>query len=88
MKKGTGIKRALDVIPSSELSQLPTGALLARLKRLRRCFERFEDVDDLTSDELESVQDKILCKSDERWKAAYDDLKIILDGREHKRNMV
>ena len=87
MKKRTGIKKALDIIPKSELSQLSTGALLARLKRLRWCLEKPEDASDLTPDELEGVQDKILFKSDERWKQAYADLKSVLNTREHKSNI-
>lgn len=87
MKKRTGIKKALDIIPASELSQLSTGALLARLKRLRWCLEKPEDASDLTKDEIESIKEKILFKSDERWKQAYVDLKSVLNSREHKSNM-
>lgn len=87
MKKRTGIKRAVDVISLPELSQLPTGALLARLKRLSWCLEQPEDAADYAPDELEGVQDKILFKSDKRWKQAYKDVKSILDTREHKHNM-
>jgi len=87
MKKRSGIKRALEVIPTEELSHLSTGSLLARLKRLRWCYEKPEDANDLTLEEITSVQDKILFKSDERWKQAYADVKLILDTREHKSNM-
>lgn len=87
MKKRAGIKKALDIVPSTELSTLSTGALLARLKRLRWCLESPESASDFTSKELESVQDKLLFKSDERWKQAYADVKSILATREHKSNM-
>ena len=87
MKKRSGVKRALEIIPSSELESLSTGALLARLKRLRWCFEDSGSADDLTAEELESVKHMILFKSDKTWKQAYKEIKSILDCREHKQNM-
>lgn len=86
MKKRSGVKRALQIIPTSELEGLPTGALLARLKRLRWCLESPE-LTDLTLGELESVKYMILFKSEETWKQAYTDVKSILDVRENKPNM-
>ena len=83
MKKRSGVRRAVDIIARSELESLLTGALLARLKRLRWCMETPDAANDLTIEELKSVQDKILFKSDPRWKQAYGDLKSILDTREH-----
>ena len=82
MKKRNGHKRALPVVAREELEQLPTGALLARLKRLRWCEEddRFSD---LMPHELAMVEGKILYKKDALWKAAYSDLKAILATREH-----
>ena len=39
MKKGHGLKRALPALSREQLEALPTGALLARLKRPRWCEE-------------------------------------------------
>lgn len=80
-----GLKRAMDVIPRSELQDLPTGALLARLKRLRWC-EDTSDWSDLSKEEIASVDGQILFKSDPRWHQAYADLKAILQSREHLSN--
>jgi len=65
---------------------MSTGALLARLKRLRWCYENPDAANDLTEDEFHSAAHKILFKSDPRWKAAYGDVKAVLATREHKRN--
>ena len=87
MKKRHGIHRALEVIPASQLSNMSTGALLARLKRLHWCYETPDAANDLTEDERQSVAHKILFKSDPRWKVAYQDMKTILATREHKANI-
>jgi len=65
-----------------ELETLPTGALLARLKRLRWCEESRAD-SDLSDEEVASVAGSILFKEDAAWRAAYTDLKQVLVGREH-----
>jgi len=83
MKKRNGIKRALDEISFSDLESFPTAALLARLKRLRFCYENPKALSDFTDEELESVKDKILFKSDPRWQQAYADLKQILAQRDN-----
>lgn len=85
MKKARGLKKALAVVSLSELSTQPTRALLARLQKLRWC-EDHPDLSDYTKEELQSVEDKIFFKSDEKWKTAYRDLKSILDEREHIEN--
>ena len=87
MKKHIGIKKAVSDVPATVLQGMPTGALLARLKRLRWCIEDPEAVSDYTAEELASVAEKILFKSDPRWQEAYKDVKAILDTREHKTNM-
>ena len=84
MKKRHGTDRALEVIPAGELSGMSTGAVLARLKRLRWCYETPEAANDLTEEERQSVAHKILFKSDPRWQVAYQDVKVILATREHK----
>ncbi len=82
MKKGNGHKRALPVMERAELEQMPTGALLARLKRLRWC-EDDPEYSDILPDELAKVEGQILYKCDTLWKTAYSDLKEILATREH-----
>ncbi len=68
-----------------ELEKLPTGALLARLKRLRWC-EDSPDKSDLSEAEIASVDGQILFKSDALWQSAYADLKDVLASRENLRN--
>ena len=82
MKKMHGTARAVEPIPVNELEQMPTGALLARLKRLRWC-EDGQDGSDLSDEEVASVSHLILFKSDEAWKTAFAELKTVLDEREH-----
>lgn len=82
MKKPMGVERALPVIGRADLELLPTGALLARLKRLRWCEEE-PGSSELTPKEIESASGQILFKSDEAWQSAYQDLKEILAGREN-----
>jgi hypothetical protein len=68
-----------------DLEALPTGALLARMKRLRWCEESRQN-SDLSQDEVASVTHLILFKEDAAWRSAYDDLKAILAEREHVEN--
>ena len=82
MKKKSGIHRAMSRMSIEELKALNTKALLARLKRLRFC-EDSPTHSDLTDEEIASVGNLILFKSDPAWATAYRDLKQVLDGREH-----
>ncbi len=82
-KYRSGLKKAVDEIPISELETWSTRKLLGRLKHLRWCYEREEDASDYTREELEQLKDKLLFKSDPGWKKAYRDLKTILAHREH-----
>ena len=82
MKKGYGLARVVPIIERSELDKLPTGALLARLKRLRWC-EDSAKYSDLMEHEITSAAGQILFKDDPRWKAAYADVKSILATREN-----
>ncbi|MEY2883718.1 MAG: hypothetical protein RL490_1442 [Pseudomonadota bacterium] len=68
-----------------DLKSLPTGALLARLKRLRWCEQR-QDVSDMSADEIASASHLILFKDDAAWRTAYAELKEILADREHIEN--
>ena len=85
MKRGHGLARAVAPMRRQELQTLPTGALLARLKRLRWCEEARAD-SDLTDQEVASVAGMILFKEDPAWRLAYADLKYILADREHVEN--
>ena len=60
-------------------SSLPTGALLARLRRLRRC-EESRGQSDFSDDEIGSAAGAILFKADTTWRAAYADLIEVLAG--------
>lgn len=82
MKKGHGLARALPHISLEELSEMPTGALLARLKRLRWC-EDGQEWSDLTGEEVSSASHLILFKSEDAWKKAYSEVKEVLSRREH-----
>lgn len=82
MKKGHGLERAVAPMGRDELAKLPTGALLARLKRLRWC-EDTPDHSDLLPEEIESAVGMILFKTDPAWRSAYGDVKDVLAGREH-----
>ncbi|MEP3051797.1 MAG: hypothetical protein ABJP48_03545 [Erythrobacter sp.] len=82
MKKRYGLARALPYIPREELDQMPTGALLARLKRLRWC-EDDQEKSDLTDDEVSSDSHLILFKSEDTWKTAYAEVKEVLADREN-----
>jgi hypothetical protein len=82
MKKGYGLARSLPHVSREELDQMATGALLARLKRLRWC-EDGQECSDLTDEEVSSVSHLILFKSEDAWKTAYSEVKAVLAGREH-----
>jgi hypothetical protein len=85
MKKGHGLERAVAPMTREELEALPTGALLARLKRLHWCEDR-SDWTDLSQEEIASVPNAILFKEDGAWRMAHADLKAVLAGREHRPN--
>ncbi len=82
MKKGHGLQRALPPLAREQLESMPTGALLARLKRLRWC-EDSPEISDLSEDERATAAHLILFKSDLAWRQAYADLTDILACREH-----
>jgi hypothetical protein len=82
MKKKHGNARALDPLGREALETLSTGALLARLERLRWCEESF-DKSDMSDEEFAAVAGKIVLKDTDAWRRAYREVKAILDGREH-----
>ena len=82
MKKGRGLDRALPVLASDQVDAMPTGALLARLRRLRWC-EDSPELSDLSREAVASAAHLILFKSDPAWRAAHDDVKRALAMRDH-----
>jgi hypothetical protein len=85
MKKGHGLKRALPQLAREQIEAMPTGALLARLKRLRWC-EESRDWSDLSDEQIASAAHLILFKSDPAWQSAYADVREVLGTRENRPN--
>jgi hypothetical protein len=82
MKKRSGLDRALQPIARDQLSDMSTGALLARLKRLQWC-EESREFSALSDEEVAAAESLILFKSDHAWWSAYADVREILGTREH-----
>jgi hypothetical protein len=80
MKKRSGVRRAVSVLPFTALEKMTTKQLLARLARLRHedALERSDvapaDVADCSG---------ILFKQDVQWRTAYTEVKRVLAQREH-----
>jgi hypothetical protein len=85
MKKAHGLKRALKPLARDQLEGMATGALLARLKRLRWCEESRES-SDLTDEEVAAAANLIMFKADSAWCTAYADVREVLGKREHVTN--
>ena len=85
MKKGHGLKRAVQQVERDELESLATGALLARLQRLRRC-EESRECSDLSDEEIATAANLILFKADPAWRTAYTDVRDVLGARDHISN--
>lgn len=64
---------------------MTTGALLARLKRLRLC-EESQELSDLSDEDLLPAAGRILFKSDPAWHTAYIELRDALASRGHVSN--
>jgi len=76
---------SLTICDRSDLEGMHTGSLLARLRRLQQCEESFEH-SDRSGTEMEpdpSETGRIEFKNTSVWRAAYRDVKEILDTREH-----
>jgi hypothetical protein len=82
MKKGHGLRRALPMVGRDQLEGMATGALLARLQRLRWCEENRDD-SDLSDEEIAKAADLILFKADSAWRLAYLDVREVLATRDH-----
>ena len=74
-------RRSVTVISREQLEAMPTRSLLGRLQRLREC-EESADRSDLDSVELGALTG-INFKADPLWSVAYDQVKTILNAREH-----
>lgn len=85
MKKGRGLARGVPLMPRETLEGLATGALLARLKRLRWC-EESRAWSDLSDEAIGAADGLILFKEDPAWNEAHADLKAVLAGRGHVSN--
>jgi hypothetical protein len=82
MKKKRGLGRAVIPLSRQDLEEMPTGALLARLRRLQRC-EEARAYSDLSDEDVASASHLILFKSDASWRLAHVELKTVLAEREH-----
>lgn len=82
MKKRHGVNRALEPVSREALEALPTGALLARLERLRWCEESFA-ASDMSDEEYAGIAGKVVLKDTDTWRQAFADVKAVLDRREH-----
>ena len=85
MKKRLGLTRALPQISREQLERMATGALLARLKRLRWC-EESRECSDLSDQEVASTRSFILFKDDPAWGLAYADVRGVLATRDNVPN--
>lgn len=76
--------RTVKPIALEELNKLHTGSLLARLKLLRSLQDSF-DLSDWLSEESDAIEAAglIAFKETAIWKAAFSDVKSLLDDREH-----
>lgn len=75
--------RALPYLHPDQLAQVATNRLLARLDSLRKCHECVEQ-SDFCPKAVQQVRG-ILFKDSDEWRQAYQDVKSILDHREHVR---
>lgn len=81
MKKRSGIQRAVPRVTSTDLRQMPTKALLARLARLRTCEESLA-TSDLSQSEVQAANG-ILFKATLEWSQASEQVREELATREH-----
>ena len=74
-------RRSISIVTREQLEAMPTRSLLGRLQRLRECEESV-DRSDLDSAEIAALTG-INFKADRLWSEAYDQVKTILETREH-----
>lgn len=76
--------QTVEPVAFAELNKLHTGSLLARLKLLRSLQDSF-DLSDWLPEERDAVEAAglIAFKETATWKAAFSDVKRLLDDREH-----
>ncbi|SNZ19383.1 hypothetical protein [Cohaesibacter gelatinilyticus] len=76
------LDKAVPILSKEDLEKLHTGSLLSRLQKLR-ALEESESSSDWLASELPSAEEFVLFKETDAWRTAYDDLKSVLDAREH-----
>jgi hypothetical protein len=79
------MKRKPQVLSIERLEKLSTQRLLAYLKQLHKCEESF-DLSDCDVNLDSNNPNFIQFKNTDKWKLAYKQVKLILDGREHIQN--
>lgn len=77
------LRKSSEIVSVTELETWTTWQLLSRLKHLRQCYETRSAADDYYAKELNQLTDRLLFKSDPRWKQAFKDVKALLANREH-----
>ncbi len=76
------MKRFPKVMKLEELKKLNTKRLLSYLKLLHKCEESFEESDLVVNLDIKN-DDIIQFKNTEKWKFTYQQVKSILNEREH-----
>jgi len=74
------IRKRVIPMSSNELEQLSTKQLLTRLRRLHQCEESASLSD---QHDASNTSGAILFKDTREWKAAYEQVKVVLSLREH-----
>ena len=77
-----GSLRTVDPVTLQELEQMHTGTLLKRLENLR-ALHPDPILCDWSEAELAVTAHLIAFKNTDIWKSAWDDIKLVLAGREH-----
>ncbi|MFQ3220125.1 MAG: hypothetical protein ACI8R9_000767 [Paraglaciecola sp.] len=73
------MSKKLDVISKADLEKMHTGTLMTRRSALLKCEESLE-----LSDQYQPTKHSVIeFKNTSQWKQAYEDLKVILSGREN-----
>jgi hypothetical protein len=83
VKKRAGARRAVTLLPPSDLEAMSTKQLLGRLARLRFC-EHTAAACDMTATEI-GASTGILFKDTPEWRDAIEAVKAVLSRREHVR---
>ncbi len=74
-------RSSLPELAQSDLEELSTPALLARLKRLQMC-EQSAEASDMSAAEVAEAAG-IVFKNSDSWQRAHDEVRAVLATREH-----